>query len=65
MVMVAKRVMATAMVTMVVGNKEGNGDGSKSNGDNKEGGWQAIATRVIATRVAGERWWRGRQQQQL
>jgi hypothetical protein len=47
-----KRAMATA--TMVVGNKEGNCDGGKSNGNSNEGGRQAIATRVMATRVVGE-----------
>ncbi len=49
-----KRVMATAMVMTVVGDKEGNGDGSKSNGNSNKGGWQATAMRAIATRVAGK-----------
>ncbi len=34
-----KRMMATAMT--VVGNKEGNGDSGKSNGDGDKGGGQA------------------------
>ena len=34
--MATKRMMATA--TMVAGDKEGNGDGGKSNGDGNEGG---------------------------
>jgi hypothetical protein len=34
-----KRMMAT--VTMVAGDKEGNGDGGKSNGDGDEGGGEA------------------------
>jgi hypothetical protein len=37
--MATKRMMETA--TMVAGNKEDNGDGSKSNGDGDEGGGQA------------------------
>ncbi len=41
---------------MVVGDKEGNGDGGKSNGDGNEGGWQATAMRVIVTMVAGKQW---------
>jgi hypothetical protein len=50
--------MATAM--RVAGNKEGNGDFGKSDGDGNKGGGQATAMatkRVIvtATRVAG--WW--------
>ncbi len=32
---------AIAMATMVAGNKEGNGDAGKSNGDGDEGGRQA------------------------
>ncbi len=36
-VMATKRAMA--MATMVVGKKDGNGDGSKSNGDGNEGDW--------------------------
>jgi hypothetical protein len=43
--------MATA--TTVVGDKEGNGNGGKSNCNGNKGGWQATATRVIARRVAG------------
>jgi hypothetical protein len=42
-----------AMVTVVVGDKEDYGNGSKSNGNGNEGGWQATAMRAIATRVAG------------
>ncbi len=49
-----KRAMATVMVMMVVCDKEGNGDGSKSDGDGNEGGWQATAMRAIATTVAGK-----------
>jgi hypothetical protein len=44
--------MATVM--WVVGNKEGNGDGGKSNVNGIEGGGQATATRAMATRVADE-----------
>ena len=40
---------ARAMATMVVSNKEGDGDSGKSNGDGDEGGGQAIATRAKAT----------------
>ncbi len=52
--MAMKRAMATATVMMVVGDKEGRGDGGKRDGDGNKGGWQATATRVIATRVAGK-----------
>ncbi len=34
---------AMAMVTRVAGDKEGNGNGGKSNGDGKEGGGRALA----------------------
>ncbi len=44
-----------ALIRMVVGNKKGNGDSSKSGGNSNKGGWQATATRVMATRVVGER----------
>jgi hypothetical protein len=47
-----KRAMATVMV--VVGSKEGKGNGGKIIGIGNEGGWQATATRAMATRVAGE-----------
>jgi hypothetical protein len=49
-----KGAMVIVMVMTVVGNKEGNGNGGKSNGNGNEGGWQATATRVIATRVVGK-----------
>ncbi len=39
-VTVTKRAMMTE--TKVAGNKEGNGDGDKSNADGKEGGGQAL-----------------------
>ncbi len=51
-----KRAMAMAAVMMVVGDKRGNGDNSKSNGDGNKGGWQETATRAIAMRVAGVQW---------
>ncbi len=52
------RVMMTAM--RVAGNKVGNGDFGKRDGDGNKGGRQATATAtirviVMATRVA--RWW--------
>jgi hypothetical protein len=50
-----KRVMAMVMAMTVVGNKEGNGNGGKSDGNGGKGGWQVTATRAIATRVAGKR----------
>ncbi len=53
MEMVTKRAMAMAM--WVVGNKEGYGDGGKSNGNSVEGGGQSTATRAMVTRVAAER----------
>ncbi len=43
-----------ATVTVVVGDKEGNGDGSKSIGNSDKGGWQATAMRPMTTRAAGE-----------
>jgi hypothetical protein len=51
--------MATAMRVRVSGNKEGNGDGGKSDGDNNKGGGQAtaMATKrviVMAIRVVGK-----------
>jgi hypothetical protein len=52
--MATKRAMATATVMTVVRDKEGNGDGSKNNGNNNKGGWQATAMRAIATRVASK-----------
>ncbi len=52
--MAMKWAMVMAMVTMVVGDKEGNGNGSKIDGKGDKGGWQATATRAIAIRVAGE-----------
>jgi hypothetical protein len=54
MAMGAKMVMVTAMVTKVVGDKEGNGNGAKSIGNGNEGGWRATAMRAMVTRVAGE-----------
>ncbi len=51
-----KRVMVAAMATMVVGNKEGNGDSDKSNGNSNKGGWQATATRAMATSKPGKQW---------
>jgi hypothetical protein len=48
--------MATAMMMTVVEDKEGNGNGGKSNGDGNKGGWGATAMRAIATRVAGKQW---------
>ncbi len=51
-VMATKR--AIAMATTVVGNEEGNGNSRKSVSDGHEGGWQATATRLVATRVAGK-----------
>jgi hypothetical protein len=41
MVTAAATKRAMTMATKVVGDKEGNGDGGKSNGDNDEGGRQA------------------------
>jgi hypothetical protein len=52
--MVTKRAMMMAMA--VVGNKEGNGNGSKSIGNGNKVGWTATAMRAMATRVPGERW---------
>ncbi len=50
--MVTKRAIAMAM--RVAGDKEGNGDSGKSNGDRNKGGGQATAMRAMATRVAGK-----------
>jgi hypothetical protein len=50
--MATKRVMVTAM--RVVSNNKGNCDSGKSNGNGIKGGRGATATRVMATRVAGE-----------
>jgi hypothetical protein len=50
------------MVMTVAGNEEGDGDSGKSDGYNVEGGRQATAMRVIATRVAGEQRQRGQWQ---
>jgi hypothetical protein len=49
--MVTKRAMVMAM--RVVGNKEGNGDSNKSNGNGVKGGGQVTATWVMTTRVVG------------
>jgi hypothetical protein len=46
-----KRAMVMAM--RVAGNKEGNGNGGKRDGDS--GGRQSTATKAMATRVADER----------
>jgi hypothetical protein len=53
-----KRAMAMAM--RVAGDEEGNCNGGKSNCDFVEGGGQSTATRAMVTRVAAERWQRGR-----
>jgi hypothetical protein len=53
-VMVTKKAMVTATVMTVVGDKEGYGNGSKSNGNSNKGGWQAAAKRVIAMRLVGK-----------
>ncbi len=50
-----KRAMTMATMITVVGNKEGDGDDGKSNGNGDEGGWRAKSTRAITTRVARER----------
>jgi hypothetical protein len=42
-----KRGMVTATATMVVGHKEGNDDGDKSNGNGKEGGSQGVCVRYL------------------
>jgi hypothetical protein len=47
MAAVIKRAMA--MATKVVGNKTGNGDGGKSNGNGDKVGGQATASRAMAT----------------
>ncbi len=39
---------------MVVGDKEGNGNGGKSNGNGDKDGWRATATRAFATSEAGK-----------
>ncbi len=54
MAMASKRAMVTAM--RVAGNKEGNEDGGKSNGNGVEGGRRATTKRMMVTRVAAERW---------
>ncbi len=48
-----KRVVATATAraTTVVGNKEGNVNSGKSDGNDDKGGWGATAMMVIAMRV--------------
>ncbi len=56
MAMATKRVMVMARVMMVVGDKEGNGDVGKSDGNGNKDGWQATAMRAIAMRVAGKQW---------
>ncbi len=48
------RGMATVTVMTVGDNKEGNGNGGKSNGKGNKGGWQATAMRAIVMRVAGK-----------
>ncbi len=53
--------MATVM--RVAGDKEGNCDGGKSDGDGNKGGGRATATAtkrvmVMATRVGGKQWQR-------
>jgi hypothetical protein len=53
MAMATKRAMATAM--RVAGNKEGNGDSGKSNGNCNKGGRQETGTRAMAIRVTDER----------
>ncbi len=45
-------VMATTTTTKVAGDKEGNGNGGKSNGDGNEGGRQVTATRAMAAVTA-------------
>ncbi len=50
------RVMAMATVMTVVGDKEGNGDGGKSNGNGDKSGWGATAMRAIGMRVVGKQW---------
>jgi hypothetical protein len=50
--MVTKRAIAMAM--RVAGDKEGDGDSGKSNGDGNKGGRQMTAMRAMATRVVGE-----------
>ncbi len=55
--------MARATAMRVVGNKEGNGDSCKSDGDGNKGGRQVTAPEmkrvmVMVTRVAGEQWQR-------
>jgi hypothetical protein len=50
MAMAKKRGMATAM--KVACDKEGNGNGGKSNGNNNKGCRQATAMRVMATAAA-------------
>ncbi len=54
MAMATKGVMARATVITVVGDKEGNGGGSKSDGAGNKGCRRATAMRAIATRVAGK-----------
>ncbi len=45
---------AMTMATRVASNKEGNGDGGKSNGNRDKVGGQATAMRAMTMRVAGE-----------
>ncbi len=52
MAMATKRAIAMAM--RVAGDKEGNGDCVKSNGDGVKGGGQVASTRAMATMVAGK-----------
>ncbi len=59
MAMATKRAMVTA--TRMAGNKEGNGDGGKSNGNINKGGGQETEIRAMAIRVAGKRQQRGQQ----
>ncbi len=56
MAMATKRAMVMATVMTVVGDKEGNGNSHKSNGNGNKGGWGATAMRAIGMRVAGKQW---------
>jgi hypothetical protein len=53
--MATKRVMVTAM--RVAGDKEGNGNKGKSNGNSNTSGRQATATRAMATVTATRGQW--------
>ncbi len=52
------------MAMRVLGIKEGNGKGGKSNGDGDEGGRQATAMRAMVSRVASKQWQQGPWQRQ-